>query len=297
MNEELPLVSIAIPCYNHEKYVEETIQSVIDQDYKNIELIVIDDGSTDNSVEVIQKMKLACEERFSRFEFRHRENKGLCNTLNEALKWCHGEFFSPVASDDILLTYKTRIQVEYLKNNFHSIGVFGGIEQLVRNESIIKLGENAKYHFNDILLHKHGLPAPTQMLRAEKVKSVGGFNGNFIIEDWSMWLSLTENGGTLDYLSIVFAKYRKHDGNTSGRHDVMIRGRKQVLDVYITHNLYKRAYSRSLLISAHEIQAISRSQSIFLACNAIKHYPLCMFSRTFIGLTFNILGLNKKASL
>ena len=94
-----PLVSVVIPCYNHESFVQDSIQSVIDQTYQNIELIIIDDGSKDGSVEKIKEMIPACQERFIRFEFRHRPNKGLSATLNEALEWCEGEFFSPLASD------------------------------------------------------------------------------------------------------------------------------------------------------------------------------------------------------
>lgn len=88
MTKQQPLVSIVIPCYNHEKYVQESIQSVIEQDYDNIELIIIDDGSSDNSVTKIKEMIQVCQKRFKRFEFRHRPNKGLCATLNEALAWC-----------------------------------------------------------------------------------------------------------------------------------------------------------------------------------------------------------------
>ncbi len=103
MNKQKPLVSVVIPCYNHENFVQDSIQSVIDQTYQNIELIIIDDGSKDGSVEKIQEMIPACQERFVRFEFRHRPNKGLSATLNEALEWCEGEYYSPIASDDIIL--------------------------------------------------------------------------------------------------------------------------------------------------------------------------------------------------
>ena len=96
---ENPLVSVVIPCYNHEKFVQDCIQSVIDQTYPNIELIIIDDGSKDGSVEKIQEMIVACEQRFTRFEFRHRQNKGLSATLNEALEWCNGVYLSAIASD------------------------------------------------------------------------------------------------------------------------------------------------------------------------------------------------------
>ena len=96
---EQSLVSIIIPSYNHERFVCDSIRSVIDQSYQNIELIVIDDGSTDSSVEKIQGLIPLCEKRFIRFEFRHRPNKGLSATLNEALEWTQGEYFSSLASE------------------------------------------------------------------------------------------------------------------------------------------------------------------------------------------------------
>ena len=111
------MVSVVIPCYNHENFVQDSIQSVIDQTYQNIELIIIDDGSKDGSVEKIQEMIPACQERFIRFEFRHRLNKGLSATLNEALEWCQGIYYSAIASDDMMLPEKTKLQVEFLKEN------------------------------------------------------------------------------------------------------------------------------------------------------------------------------------
>ncbi|HCJ6574862.1 TPA: glycosyltransferase family 2 protein, partial [Acinetobacter baumannii] len=117
---EQPLVSIIIPCYNHANFVQDCIQSVIAQTYQNIELIIIDDGSKDETVEKIQKLVTQCTERFVKFEFRHRPNKGLSATLNEALEWCQGEYFSAIASDDMMLNDKIEIQIDFLKNSIDS---------------------------------------------------------------------------------------------------------------------------------------------------------------------------------
>lgn len=289
MNEQQPLVSIAIPCYNHAKFVQEAIQSVIEQDYKNIELIIIDDGSKDNSVEVIQQMIPACEKRFVRFEFRYRPNKGLCATLNEALEWCEGEFFAPLASDDLIRPYKTAKQVNYLKNNLNSIGVFGDVELFGTAKNPIRFRPSAKYTFKDIFLHLHHLPAPTQFLRLNKVREIGGFRDDLIIEDWSMWLFLTENGGTLDVVNEVYTEYRRHDDNLSAKHDLMQKGREKILNLYKSNKLYRSAYSRALLVHAHGIQTNSKKDSLEALYKAIKNYPLCIFSKSFIWLLIKMI--------
>ena len=87
--ENIPLVSVVVPCYNHEKYVKETIESIVNQTYKNIELIVIDDGSKDNSVKVIQELA----DKYG-FTFIHRPNKGLSATLNEGIRLSKGKYFN-----------------------------------------------------------------------------------------------------------------------------------------------------------------------------------------------------------
>ena len=110
-NNNLPLVSVVIPCYNHEQFVQDSIQSVIDQTYLNIELIIIDDGSKDSSVDKIQQMIPACEQRFTRFEFRSRPNKGLSATLNETIELANGEYWSTCSSDDLYHKDKVRLQV------------------------------------------------------------------------------------------------------------------------------------------------------------------------------------------
>lgn len=280
LSKEKPLVSIVIPCYNHEKYVQECIKSVIAQDYENIELIIIDDGSKDESVRKIQELAPECENRFRRFEFRTRPNKGLCETLNEALIWCEGVYISFIASDDVMRPYKTVVQVDYLEANLNAIGVFGGIEILYKNnyrKEIIKHKKN--YYFDDIFLHKHFLPAPTSMLRLNKVKAINGFREGFVIEDWIMWLDLTEAGGRLDYIGRVFASYRRHEGNLSGQLEKMYMGRIQVVEAFKMKKNYKKAKARVYLMQALDLQNEYKYKSIRFAYKSIL---------TDIGVLFSI---------
>ena len=243
-NNEKPLVSVVIPCYNHEKFVQDCIQSVIDQTYENIELIIIDDGSKDNSFFKIQEMVSLCEKRFTRFEFRHRPNKGLSATLNEALEWCQGEYYSVIASDDMMLERKTEEQVKLLQQNLNVVAVFGAVE-LIDNESY-KIGEirqsNKIFEFNDLMYTDRFLPAPTQMIYLSQLKKTGGYIEGMIIEDWYMYLKLLENGGKILYKDELFCKYRTHEGNTFSNPLKMALGRLQVLNEFKNHDDFKRSY-------------------------------------------------------
>lgn len=241
-----PLVSVVIPCYNHEKFVQDCIQSVIDQTYQNIELIIIDDGSKDGSVEKIQEMIPACQERFIRFEFRYRPNKGLSATLNEALEWCHGKYFSAIASDDMLLAEKLMVQVPILEADDACKGVFGNM--ILINDQNEECGEiikkEKKYFFKDLFKYTEYLPAPTQMLRLKDIKNVNGFNEKFIIEDWYIYLKVLEKGGYCIHLNYTFTKYRLHEDNLSKKKNIMIIGKLQIADHFKSH---EREYNQLLI--------------------------------------------------
>lgn len=96
-----PLVSVIVPAYNHERYVQETIRSIIAQTYMNIELLVTDDGSTDGTFAKISELEDECRARFAAVRFTTQRNAGICATLNSLLADAHGEFVYPIASDDV----------------------------------------------------------------------------------------------------------------------------------------------------------------------------------------------------
>lgn len=242
MKNSLPLVSVVIPCYNHENFVQASIQSVINQTYENIELIIIDDGSKDKSVEKIREMIEACKERFVRFEFRSRPNKGLSSTLNEAIEWCQGEYYSGIASDDIILNHKLKTQVEFLNNNQDVLAVFGGVKNIDEKENIISIsvGKPKWYNFKRIIMHKFDLPAVTQLIRLKALKETGGYDSSIILEDWYMWLKLAKHGN-IYYMGEVFALYRQHESNMSKDLYKMKQGRLHVLSFFRDSEHYNKA--------------------------------------------------------
>ena len=270
MNFFLPLVSIVVPCYNHAAYIQECIKSIIDQDYDAIELIIIDDGSSDDSVSKIQEMVAACEARFVRFEFRSRPNVGLCNTLNEAVKWCAGEFYSAIASDDLMLPKKTSSQVNYLLSDDACIAVFSGVQIIGSDGRRVRVisGTDKNYKFKDIFLGRCSLPAPTLMLRLEKLKSEGGYPSDLHIEDWYMWLKLTESGGYVHSMGGVVAEYRRHDTNISNQSQKMQLARIQIVNAFSFNPLYRRAMANALIQSAIDAQLVSRKQSFIVLVSA-----------------------------
>ena len=104
-----PLVSIAIPCYNCSRFVENAVRSVINQTYQNWELLIIDDGSRDNTLEIVREFK---DSRISVFSDGY--NKGLPTRLNESIKWAHGEFYARMDADDIMHKERIAKQVAFI---------------------------------------------------------------------------------------------------------------------------------------------------------------------------------------
>jgi len=239
------LVSIIVPCYNHSFYVQSCIQSIIEQDYANIELIVIDDGSTDDSVCKIKEIIPQCRDRFVRFEFRHRENKGLSYTLNEAIDWVSGDYLSMIASDDVLVNNKVSLLMyRFVELDERYAAVFGDAcfidgegRKLYLN---LRTGsptqeddKNAASTFLDFcsskrafnyrdsgvfgsyasLLEGNYLPAMGTVLRTRCVREVGSFTRGIRLEDWDLWLKLSRQY-LFFFEPTIVAYYRLHGGNT-----------------------------------------------------------------------------------
>ena len=110
----MPLVSVIMPSYNHERYISEAIESVLNQTFTDFEFIIIDDASKDKSKELIK----AYEEQDSRIRaFFHKENKGIARTMNECLEESKGNFIAFFASDDVWVKEKLEKQLEVLNKN------------------------------------------------------------------------------------------------------------------------------------------------------------------------------------
>lgn len=267
------LVTIAIPCYNHAVFVQDSIRSVINQTYKNIELIIIDDGSTDQSVNKIKEMLIECEQRFTRFEFRDRPNKGLCNTLNEALEWAQGDYFCVIASDDQMLPEKTSLQISSFKSD--TVGVFGGVNIINNKNQILssRVREYSETGFEDILLNKHDLPASSQMFKTDILRQVGGYNPNVKVEDWDLLLRMSKLNKKMVYIPQLLINYRKHDSNISSDNTFMYTEMIKILDQYVDEPKYAQAlYIVKKRLLVNPMKKISKLKAFFLKIKILLEY-------------------------
>lgn len=270
--EALPLVSLAIPICNHARYAKQSIESAIAQDYVNIELIIIDDGSTDDTAQVVEGLVQECQRRFVRFEFRSRQNLGVSATLDEALTWAEGKYFAALDSDDVLKPDKISCLLPIMESEPRLAGVFSGNEAIDGNGNVFGVESSpARYFgFDELILHRHTFSTPGQLLRTQPMKAVGGYVAGMYIQDWYMWLKLTEAGHILKNVPDVLVQYRYHDSNISKNRQKMFDSRQQILSHFNNHSLYSLAMAISCVWAAIDFSCMSKSRSFGFLCQSVQ---------------------------
>lgn len=231
---ENQLVSVVVPSYNHAKYVKETILSIVNQTYQNIELIVIDDGSKDNSIKILQNL----QKEFG-FTLIVRENRGLVKTLNEGLSLANGEYFCVVASDDIFMLNKIELQVDFMEKNPDYALCFGKMKIIDENSNYVKDFKfkriKSGFMFYKLFSKQFIITAPTVMLKRNILESVGGYSSEFNIEDFPLWLKLSLDY-PFGYLDEILVSYRIHGANMSSNIAKNIQETHKILDKYNIDN-------------------------------------------------------------
>jgi alpha-1,3-rhamnosyltransferase len=228
----LPLVSILIPSYNHSKYVVETLNSVLEDTYPNKEIIIIDDGSKDNSVDIIQKWIDENSDKI-KVHFLNRNNKGICATLNEMLKLKSGKYIQLLASDDLLYGGNLRERIEILESQ-ESNGVLALCADALiidKNGSVLDESYILKYYpkiyniyknknlckVNNEILRLYFICAPSVLLNSRIYDELGFYNEKLVLEDKFFYTEAVLKGFLL-FINKPVVKYRIHEFNTSGAH-------------------------------------------------------------------------------
>lgn len=192
-NLPLPLVSVVMSVYNGRPYLVKAVKSILAQTFRDFEFIIIDDGSTDGSIEDLKRYAA----HDSRIRLVIQENRGLTKSLNTGLKLACGKYIARMDADDISLPTRLQKQVAYLENNpsIAAVGCFA----IIIDELGLKIARwNLFTSHKEIDNHNMkglggGIIHPSVMMRKEIVISIGGYNDDLIVaQDFDLWLRLAE---------------------------------------------------------------------------------------------------------
>jgi glycosyltransferase involved in cell wall biosynthesis len=213
-----PLVTAIVLCYNQARFVIESLESVRNQTYKNIQLIIIDDASGDDSAALIRRWikEHTIDCRF----MAHEKNMGICKTLNEALSYAKGKYIALLASDDVWMPNKTQDQVAIMERLDLSFGVVYSDAVIIDEEGVAfpelhvdrcKKAYNFKKApegdvFLDLLANNFILAA-TVLIRKDSYEKVGLYDENLAFEDYDMWLRISQHY-KFAFLSTASTMYR-----------------------------------------------------------------------------------------
>lgn len=246
---QLPLISVTIPAYNHEKYIQETIKSIINQTYPNLELIIIDDGSTDSTWQKTEEMRELCEKRFTKTVFLQQENQGTCETLNKLCQLTQGEYIFDIASDDALKPNAISTLYEFLSQNPDYALAVGDNEIIDENSkicywdnnrNIVYDKTNAKFStFGNFLKKQRNFDFESDkfgsyetlytgnyipngyLIRKSIFEKTGYFTKEAPLEDWWLMLQISKYA-KFKYINQILYSYRWHSTNTIKNNEKML---------------------------------------------------------------------------
>jgi alpha-1,3-rhamnosyltransferase len=289
------LVSILVPSRNHARFVGASIASAVAQTYPRLELIVVDDGSDDDSIEVIQGALRECGSRFERCVFVPQRHRGLPATLNRAARLARGDFVSILDSDDVFLPHKIdaliasdawaspqtavvfgdasfidecsrpfALEVDFTRDHSGRTGYATelqfGLANLARRPADDELGTYAT------LIETSHIPDGAVLIRSSALQAAGMFDSSVLTTDYALWLKLSR-AWRLVYVDQVVAKKRWHDTNTSLRHrDRMVRDAVTLLVRERRHcrdGALAVVWQRAFVGGVHTILVESRRRDLF----------------------------------
>lgn len=214
MSIVLPKISVLMPVFNSARYVQSAVRSVLDQSERDFELVVIDDGSSDGSTELLRTLAVTD----SRIRLTTRENRGLIATRNELLTQAHGELLAWMDSDDVAMSDRLASQARVFAQQPELVCLGGGVLEV--DDDGWPLHRNA-YPTGDTelraSLESSPVCFPATMMRRAAVSQVGGFREVFAMgEDYDLILRLSEVGQLANLTQIVL-EYRRYAESTSIR--------------------------------------------------------------------------------
>lgn len=220
-----PLVSVICLCYNHDRFVREAVQSVLSQTYPRIELIIVDDASTDHSRQVIDE--LVAENPAIRF-LPLDKNQGNCGAFNQGLRYARGEYVVDLAADDCFVPERIEKQIRCFEKAGHEYGVVFTDAQYIDESGKYLNRHYAALRKNGLLtdvpqgdvyatvLEKYFICAPTMLVRREVFEFLNGYDECLAYEDFDFWIRSARHF-KYAYIDEVLTLVRRTGGSLSTR--------------------------------------------------------------------------------
>lgn len=241
-DERVPLVSIVSPCYNAEKYLVEALNSIAALRYSNIEWIIVDDGSTDNSYALLKALQPTYG-----YQLYQQPNQGVSAALNHGLHYACGEYVCTPDLDDIMLPDSVTVRLDYLREHAE-VGVVGALViyidshgQALKTQSRTTL---QRFTFDQLLADARVCGAPTALYRMSALREAGFYDPVIKVQDFQITLRIAQLGYEVHSLPVVVTRYRRHGGNLSRRHRKMLEADLLAIAPYRQHPAYPVGHAR-----------------------------------------------------
>lgn len=212
------LISVIVPVYNVEKYLRESLDSIINQTYKNLEIILVDDGSTDNSLRILREY----EKKDKRISVLTQKNGGICMAMKNGVLFSSGKYIARSDGDDINELNRYELQLKYLKeNNCDLVGCYiKGFGDGDKNyQKIVDRSNNPIRNFDDAFLRSYFggvITGGSIFTRGDVLKKLSPFHKDYgIVEDRLIYLSFLKNECRIGMVEELLYYYRIHHTNTS----------------------------------------------------------------------------------
>jgi glycosyltransferase involved in cell wall biosynthesis len=228
-----PQVSFLVPCFNGERWLGEALASISRQTFTNFEAVVVNDGSTDNSGQIMENWV----KQDPRFRIFHRPQSGLVDTLNFGLSECRGSWVARLDQDDYCENHRIERQLTSAINTDDTVLVgssFYVVNQESSEKRLVIVKQSHRQLVSRLATLRSFFPHSSVFFNKDKVLSIGGYRSSFTgAEDWDLWLRLSD-AGRITAVRDPLVTIRIHSNQMSIQDD----GRPQVLDAHLAVTLY-----------------------------------------------------------
>lgn len=222
MIDNAPLVSIAVVTYNSSRYVLETLDSIRTQTYQNIELIISDDCSTDNTIALCKDWIQRYQDRFVTTSLiESPQNTGVSGNSNRAQDACNGEWVKVIAGDDLLMPHCIEMYIKFVNSHPNSFFIFSRIQPFGVDKEMVRIYETqvfdysffslpAESQYDNLIYNGSCIPAPSFFFNLQRMRYLNIRNDERIpmLEDAPKWINITAKGEKLYYIDDCLVKYR-----------------------------------------------------------------------------------------